>query len=66
MSDFRVFDNGTVWTISAVSKKAKDFANEHFTDVESWMGSPTHFTTDWRPARDLVAQLASEGFNIEA
>lgn len=54
----------TVWTIEAVSAAAKDFANAHF-PVESWMGTPEKFTTDWRPARDIVQRLAEdEGFVV--
>jgi hypothetical protein len=53
----------TCWTIEAASDAAKEFARENF-PVEGWMGVPEHFTTDWRPARDLCAQLADEGFNV--
>ena len=53
----------TVWTITAESKAAKAFAEENL-QVEDWMGSPDRFTTDWRPARDLCAQLASQGFVV--
>lgn len=53
----------TVWRITAESEAAKAFAEENF-PVESWQGTPTSFATDWRPARDLCAQLAEEGFTI--
>lgn len=63
MPDFRITDHGTVWNIQAVSDLAKEFAREHF-GVESWMGTPENFTTDWRPARDLADNLEAEGFDV--
>jgi hypothetical protein len=53
----------TVWGIEAVSDAAKEFAAENFI-VEDWQGVPTNFFTDWRPARDLCARLADEGFTV--
>lgn len=63
-TDFRVFNHGSVWGIQAVSPAAQDFAEEHFA-VESWQGSPDNFTTDWRPARDLVERLIDEGWRVQ-
>ncbi len=63
MTDFEVFDNGSVWTIKAVSDSAKQFAEENF-EVEPWQGVSIHFSTDWRVARDLVRQLVDEGFKV--
>lgn len=62
--DFGVTDHYTAWTITAVSDEAKAFAEEHFLDVGGWQGTATNFTTDWRPARDLVAMLEDAGFTI--
>lgn len=63
MTDFAITDHGSVWSIRALSQQAKDFARENF-EVEPWMGSPESFTTDWRPARDIVENLEAEGFNV--
>ncbi len=61
--DFLATDHGTVWNIRAVSDAAQIFAEENLA-VEDWQGTPDNFTTDWRPARDLCAQLAATGFSI--
>lgn len=53
----------TVWRITAESETAKAFAAENF-PVEDWQGSPGDFHTDWRPARDMCARLAAEGFTV--
>jgi len=63
-SDFKVLNHGSVWTIKAVSEDAKAFAEGNF-PVEDWQGTPTNFTTDWRPARDLVEILQAEGWRVE-
>jgi hypothetical protein len=62
--DFSITDHGTVWTIHAVTRDALMFADENF-DVPDWAGVPTHFTTDWRPARDICERLVNDGFNVE-
>lgn len=64
MTDFRVTSYGTVVNIKAVSKAAKDFANENL-PVEGWMGLPTDFTTDHRAAFNLADRLAGEGWEVE-
>lgn len=57
-------DFSTCWTITAETEAAKEFARDNFS-VECWMGEPEHFTTDWRPARDIVRRLAEEeGFTV--
>jgi hypothetical protein len=61
--DFLARTHGTVWQIEAISDAAKTFAEENL-EVASWMGTPTNFTTDWRPARDLCEQLDADGFSI--
>lgn len=61
--DFTFINHGSVVTIEACSEKAMAFAEEHL-QVEDWMGSPTRFTTDWRPARDLAERLSADGFSI--
>jgi hypothetical protein len=61
--DFYVTDHGSVITIQAVSSAAIEHANEFF-EVPSWMGVPTRFTTDHRPAMQLCEQLDSEGYVI--
>jgi hypothetical protein len=63
MVDFKVRDCGTVWQIEAVSEEAKQFAQENIA-VPSYLGEPHAFYADWRPARDLVEQLADQGFEI--
>jgi hypothetical protein len=62
-ADFLVSIHGSVWTIEALSDGARAFADETF-EVPGWAGVPTHFTTDWRPARDLCERLEADGFNL--
>jgi hypothetical protein len=61
--DFDVTNYGSVWNIRAVSKDAIAFARENFA-VEAWQGKPENFTTDHRPARALVEQLAEDGWRV--
>jgi hypothetical protein len=63
MTDFAFQNHGTVITVIAESETAKEFARENF-PVEGWQGTPERFTTDWRAARDLMARLAVEGFEV--
>jgi hypothetical protein len=53
----------TVWTITAETESAKDFAKENF-QVEDWQGVPENFMTDHRPARNICSQLADNGFIV--
>lgn len=62
--DFSYTRHGSVWTIVAESDEAKRFADEHF-EIPDWMGSRSHFTTDWRAAGDLVERLDQDGFLVE-
>jgi hypothetical protein len=64
MPDFRLIHHGSVVTLQAVTDDAKAFAEAQF-EVEGWMGSPTHFSTDWRAGRELAMQLMDDGFEIE-
>jgi hypothetical protein len=59
--DFTIIKHGSVWTIRAESADAIAFARAHFA-VEEWQGVPENFTTDWRPACELVARLTEEGW----
>jgi hypothetical protein len=61
--DFEVTDQGSVWSIRAVSDAAKDFARKNFA-VEGWQGTQENFWTDWRIASNLAERLASEGWNV--
>jgi hypothetical protein len=61
--DFLVANHGTVWTIVANTEAAIEFAHENFA-IEPWMGTAERFTTDHRPARNLVENLIREGFNV--
>lgn len=63
MTDFRIINHGTVWTIRAVSPEAIAFAQDSF-EVEGWQGLSENFTTDWRAGRDLAERLAAEGWNV--
>lgn len=63
MTDFRIIHQGSVCTIEALSEPAKAFARENI-EVESGMGRPERFTTDWRPAHALVTDLLAYGFDI--
>lgn len=63
MTDFVITNHGSVWQIEAVSPAAKSFAEENF-PVEGWQGTPRSFYADWRPARDLAAQLQQEGWDV--
>ena len=63
-TDFMVHNHGTVCTIEARTEAAQMFARENFA-VEGWQGTPEHFSTDWRAMRNLVAQLAEEGFRVD-
>lgn len=65
MTDFSIVKHGSVWTIRAESAAAKAFAAANF-HVEGWMGVPTLFTTDWRPASAIWLALVEEGFSVEA
>lgn len=62
-ADFLVSSHGSVWTIEALSDAAREFADEHL-QVEDWMGIPTNFSTDHRPARSLCERLEADGFNL--
>lgn len=65
--DFRFRFHGSVWSIEAVSDRAKSFADEHFVDVQPWMGTRHSFATDWRVARDLrEALIIEEDFEVES
>jgi len=62
--DFSITNHGSVWNIRAVSPEAIAFAQDCLA-VEGWQGSPENFTTDHRPARDLVERLINEGWRVE-
>jgi hypothetical protein len=63
MTDFTVYNHGSVWQIEACSLQAKEFAERHF-DIESWQGVPQCFVCDWRPAAELVERLREDGFVV--
>jgi hypothetical protein len=62
--DFRIHDHGSVVTIEAVSNDAIALARHSF-DVPDWAGVPECFTTDHRPARELIEDLVGDGWKIE-
>jgi len=62
-ADFHIYSHGSVWSIIAQTENAKTFARKNFV-VEDWQGISEHFTTDWRPARDICERLVNDGFNV--
>lgn len=62
--DFVVRNHGTIWTFTLASEAAAVFARESLgLEDWQWVGSNA-FAIDWRPARDLVAQLQAEGWVV--
>lgn len=64
MFDFRIGNEGTVWTFQPLTQAAKEWVEEHVDVPErAWMGG--RFTADHRPARHLAEGIEEAGFSIE-
>jgi len=63
-SDFRVANNGSIWTFYTFTDRAVEFTDEHI-DVPDFMRmGETGFHCDANVAGDLVENLRAEGFVV--
>jgi hypothetical protein len=63
MSDFQIADHGSIISIKPVSEAARTWVDENvLSEPWQWLGDA--LCVDIRCARDLINELAAEGFEI--
>lgn len=62
--DLFVYDHGSVWTVEAASRRARNWVRDNVAPIESWAGTEKRFTGDWRPMQALVEGAAADGLVV--
>lgn len=63
MSDFQIADHGSIISIKPVSEAARTWIDENVVS-EPWQWLGGALCVDIRGARDLIDEIAAEGFEI--
>jgi len=63
MSDFQIADHGSIISIKPVSEAARTWVDENVVS-EPWQWLGGALCVDIRCARDLIDEIAAEGFEI--
>jgi len=63
MSDFQIADHGSIISIKPVSGAARSWVDENVVS-EPWQWLGGALCVDIRGARDLIDEIAAEGFEI--
>jgi hypothetical protein len=63
MIDFRIADHGSIISIKPVSEAARTWVNENIVS-EPWQWLGGALCVDVRCARDLIDEIAIQGFEI--
>ena len=63
MTDFQIADHGSIISIKPVSEAARTWVDENVVS-EPWQWLGGALCVDTRCARDLINELAAEGFEI--
>jgi hypothetical protein len=63
MPDFLIADHGSIFTIAPVSEAARQWLDENVAS-EPWQWLGDALCVDHRCARDLIDQIADDGFDV--